>query len=835
MNQNAGMPAGPLLVVSVSPGYGGAERSLEIILRHLPPGQRAAVIAESPLHLQALHQLARPNLHITAVASADDADFDRAVQRFIALYLRLRPAVVLANTHGSARILAAATRWLPGLGARSFVYVRDFLWSDLGQVLQPLVGATILVPHQVVLDRPDYLEPFIAPRGPLRALVVPDMVELPTQDASLPPIAGPLLHLATVNGWKGHAALIRAAAILRAAGTPVQIRSIGYRADAALYAALEQQVSAADLQGLFRLEPYVPDPGPDLEACRGVVVSSETSGGGPETFGRAIIEAWAHARPVIAVAAGAPARLINHEQDGLLVPEGDASALAGALHRLATDDALCARLAQAGLARARAEFAAGVVVPRLVTVLAGETAVVPVPATEPGVLLDLTRTLEHGWQTPMGMSRVEAEVFEALYARPDLRLGLVRHDPASGGYRSLDRAETEWVNQRFEVSLPIPPGPGLPAPDRLRLRGLAGLAFFAMPRRLWQAMALGWRVARWWRRALPVRPASSPPPAGHRLAAPLPEGRVLVSVSNPWDYAAPSIFKAWRASGRSAVMVVHDMVAWEVPQLTDGREVKGFVSQALAILAQANHLVANSAHSAASYGAAAADTDFCGIADPVDPAHISIAHPGLAPSLRGGSGHAALPPGLADGRPFILFCSTIEVRKNHLLLLRVWDRLRRKLPEAELPRLVFVGRWGWGVEPVRIWLRRDWRLAPHLLVLEGVADDTLALLYRRALFTVFPSFAEGFGMPVAESLACGTPVVTGTHPALREASEGLMPMIDPDDLAAWEDEILGLITAPERLAALRAAAANYRGPVPGILSRTVAEAAARLLQAEPAP
>jgi glycosyltransferase involved in cell wall biosynthesis len=176
-----------------------------------------------------------------------------------------------------------------------------------------------------------------------------------------------------------------------------------------------------------------------------------------------------------------------------------------------------------------------------------------------------------------------------------------------------------------------------------------------------------------------------------------------------------------------------------------------------------------------------------------------------------------------------MYCSTIEVRKNHHLLLRIWERLRRRLPENLLPRLVFIGRWGWGIEPIRLWVERDWRMAPHLVVLEGITDDVLALLYRRALFTVFPSFAEGFGMPVAESLACGTPVLTGTHPALREASEGLMPAIDPDDLLGWESMILALLQSPERIMDLRAAAARYRGAEPGLLGRKVANATERFL------
>jgi len=74
-------------------------------------------------------------------------------------------------------------------------------------------------------------------------------------------------------------------------------------------------------------------------------------------------------------------------------------------------------------------------------------------------------------------------------------------------------------------------------------------------------------------------------------------------------------------------------------------------------------------------------------------------------------------------------------------------------------------------------------------------------------------------------LACATTV-------LREAAEGLMPMIDPDDLGAWEDEILSLIRTPKRLTVLRAIAVTYCEPVAGILTRAVADAAAKLLHSD---
>ena len=300
--------------------------------------------------------------------------------------------------------------------------------------------------------------------------------------------------------------------------------------------------------------------------------------------------------------------------------------------------------------------------------------------------------------------------------------------------------------------------------------------------------------------------------------APLPDGEVLVSVANPWDYADPRMFRAWTAQGGRFVGVVHDLLPWEVPQLIGGREVRGFITGMLEVLAEADHLVAVSAHSAASLAEASRERPMRGT--------VEIVHPSIVPAI-GRPPSVPLPLPFATDRPFVLFCSTIEVRKNHLLLLRLWDRLRRRLPPERLPRLVFVGRWGWGVDAVRLWTTRDWRMTPHLVVLDGLPDEQLAECYRRALVTLFPSFAEGFGMPVAESLACGTPVLTGTHPALREASENLMPAIDPDDLPAWQREVLRLIDEPGRLDELHRLVRRYRGPEPGSLGRAVAAAAAR--------
>ena len=810
-----------LLIISTEAGYGGAERCIEIILRHLPAGLRVGVLAESPLHVAQLRAQARPEVELAVVSTKDEAAHHKAVRRFISLHQRLRPRAVLVNSRPAARILAAAARFLPGVTARSFVYIHDLLWENLGEVMARLPGATALVPDAFVLLRPGYLEPYVVPRGPARAMVMPNPVELPASPAPPAGPEAPMLHLATVNAFKGHRHLIATVALLNASGRTIRVRSIGYRPERGLVAALEEEIDRQGVRGQFSLEDYVADPEPLLRECLGVVIASVSHSGGPETFGRTMIEAWAHGRPVIAFAAGAPARLIRHMEDGILVPEGDERALAEALHRLAADAALRERLGRNGLARVRREFAAEVLVPRLLDILLGRSSETGAPPSasrpetaSPHVLLDVTETLNHGWLTPIGLTRVEAEVIETLRATSDVRVEYVRHDATLSRFVPLSPDQADWLDHRFGGAERFPPPPPPPPARWLRhdVLALIGLATGLLPDAALRFARRAWKALEDLRNT--ARPASLMPADTGPVA--LPPGDAMVSVANPWSYASPEWFQRWHASGRRLVLVLHDLIPLEAPHLVGGPDIRSFVARMMAVLAEADRIIAVSEYTAGSYIRAVGGRLPCGTT-------LSVVHPPIVPEIVA-EGATVPPAGLSESRPFVLFCSTIEVRKNHLLLLHLWEKLRCTLPADRLPRLVFVGRWGWGVDAVRLWVECNWRLAPHLLVMEGVRDQELAYLYRHALFTVFPSHAEGFGMPVAESLSCGTPVVTGNHPALIEAAEALMPAIDPLDFPAWEREVTRLITDQPYLDELRRRARLYKGHRTGDIGSSVIEA-----------
>jgi glycosyltransferase involved in cell wall biosynthesis len=85
-----------------------------------------------------------------------------------------------------------------------------------------------------------------------------------------------------------------------------------------------------------------------------------------------------------------------------------------------------------------------------------------------------------------------------------------------------------------------------------------------------------------------------------------------------------------------------------------------------------------------------------------------------------------------------------------------------------------------------------------------VSDDLLAWLYKNALFAVFSSFEEGWGLAASEALEAGTPVLISDIGALREATQGLMPALDPNSPRAWADAIAHYATDSGALAALRA-------------------------------
>jgi glycosyltransferase involved in cell wall biosynthesis len=167
---------------------------------------------------------------------------------------------------------------------------------------------------------------------------------------------------------------------------------------------------------------------------------------------------------------------------------------------------------------------------------------------------------------------------------------------------------------------------------------------------------------------------------------------------------------------------------------------------------------------------------------------------------------AATPPPASSDRPLVLCVGSHEPRKNHGAVLYAAEALWREGHDFEL---AFVGGNAWGADAVLDRIGRLGRAGRPVSNRSAVSDDELAKLYSRARFTVFPSLNEGFGLPVAESIAAGVPVVTSDVGSMREIAEpGGALLVDPRDDDALVDAMRLLLDDEVELARLAAEAAG---------------------------
>ncbi len=176
---------------------------------------------------------------------------------------------------------------------------------------------------------------------------------------------------------------------------------------------------------------------------------------------------------------------------------------------------------------------------------------------------------------------------------------------------------------------------------------------------------------------------------------------------------------------------------------------------------------------------------------------ILQAHPPVAPVFRA---PCRPDPRLANIAYFVA-CGTIEPRKNHLLLAEVWRRLvARHGPAA--PRLVVVGKRGWKSDEIVAALA-DPALGGAIVEVGGLSNGGWRALLAGAAALLAPSFAEGFGLPLAEALAAGTPALCSDIPAFREIGCEAVDYLDPRRATDWAARIAEL---PERDGEARARA-----------------------------
>ncbi len=172
---------------------------------------------------------------------------------------------------------------------------------------------------------------------------------------------------------------------------------------------------------------------------------------------------------------------------------------------------------------------------------------------------------------------------------------------------------------------------------------------------------------------------------------------------------------------------------------------------------------------------------------------ISVVYPGAEPQFCPSADAEMLRAALERlglSQPYILAVGTLQPRKNYPRLIRAFAQLRRghSLPH----QLVISGGQGWLFDEIHATIQAL-NLHDEVRLVGFVADDDLPALYQGADLLAFPSLYEGFGIPVLEALACGTPVVTSTTSSLPEAAGDAALLVDPEDEAALAEAMWRLV------------------------------------------
>lgn len=289
-----------------------------------------------------------------------------------------------------------------------------------------------------------------------------------------------------------------------------------------------------------------------------------------------------------------------------------------------------------------------------------------------------------------------------------------------------------------------------------------------------------------------------------------PYGASLINLGTSWWLQNYFLYvrHAKQTRGIRYIPFVHDMIPIMTPEHCTRGLTQDFISWVLGVFDHADHFLVNS--QATKRDLLTVATTLGHDLDPGDVAVIPLdtdfRKPGVDELPAGALDRWNLKP---DG--FVLFVSTIESRKGHLIAFDAWAELIRRHGADAVPQFVCVGNRGWLNDQIYARIAEDEVLGAKVSMLSRLSDEELSLLYRSSLFTIYPSLYEGWGLPVTESLGYGKVPLISDAASLPEAGGDYAIYAKAGSVEALTDAAEKLIMdADHRAAAEAKIAAGFR-------------------------
>lgn len=364
----------------------------------------------------------------------------------------------------------------------------------------------------------------------------------------------------------------------------------------------------------------------------------------------------------------------------------------------------------------------------------------------PRLILDLSRLVYAAWsRTPKGIPRVELAYAEHFMAGEPQQLHFAVLD-AFGRLRTVDNR--------------------------------TAMAFTRAIARYWESDVASatayWRVALhalWIHLVLILRPwgALKQLVAAHRE-------RFLYVISSQLQLDRPALIEELKSVGDlKLVFFVHDILPSLFPDLFTDEDAELYHRRMENAARLADAIIVNSQATAESFEKRFGRNSRAG---PVIVAPLGVSQ---APDVE-----AARESGR---QPYFVMLGTIEPRKNHRLILDLWLELHREMGQST-PHLLVIGERGWKSRDVVERLEESARLHGCVRECGRLPDVSVAGVLKGARALLLPSFGEGYGLPLAEALTCGTPVLCSDIAVFREVGRDIPEYLEPTDRAAWHDVVL---------------------------------------------
>jgi glycosyltransferase involved in cell wall biosynthesis len=389
-------------------------------------------------------------------------------------------------------------------------------------------------------------------------------------------------------------------------------------------------------------------------------------------------------------------------------------------------------------------------------------------------LVDISRLVENlHYRAPTGIDRVELAYARYFLGREDRQnVRFVVTWPSFSGLLSSDQARTTieqaaatWSDQENDkpakVTLAtlwrILTTPILATPER-------GVAKIGIPDRRTSPAAI--RTASVWFRSMTNRLSRQP------VAELRAMGACYLHVSQ-FRLNRPRRFRWLTAASARSGFLLHDLIPMTHPEYCRPGEAERHRARVETMVRYASVVVANSEQTRKSF------VDHFGCAGRVIP-RCEVVPLGVESVFFDPPLQSRIEPAV----PYFVVVGTIEPRKNLEFLLHVW-RHWTSSGKAARARLVVVGRRGWENENIINMLERSAGLASSVIEVTSLSDIGMIMLLRGAAALLAPSMVEGFGLPIAESLTLGVPVIASDIGVFREVGGRFVEYIHPLDGRGW--------------------------------------------------